>query len=85
MQLASPLEQLEHEEPGTVLALVADDLIERFEPLRSLCFIDVGQLMLEFVEIHGAGGSLVRAAPAERAAAGRTVIRIRTGRPAIGP
>ena len=52
VQLARPLEQLEHEEPGAVLALVADDLVERLEPLRGLRLVDVGELVLEFVEVH---------------------------------
>ena len=52
VELARPLEQLEHEEPGAVLALAGDDLVERLEPLRGLRLVDVGELVLELVEVH---------------------------------
>ena len=32
-----------------------DDLVERVEPLLGLVLVDVGQLVLELVEVHGAG------------------------------
>ena len=52
MELACPLEQLEHQEPGAVLALVSHDLVEGIEPFLGLARVDVGQLMLELVEVH---------------------------------
>ena len=52
MELPRPLEQLEHEEPGAVLALAVDHLVERVEPFLGLGRVDVGQLVLEFVEVH---------------------------------
>jgi hypothetical protein len=52
MELARPLEQLEHEEAGAVLPFLADDLVERLEPLGGLPLIDVRELVLELVEVH---------------------------------
>ena len=56
VQLAGPLEQLEHEEPGTALPFLADDLVERLQPFGRLALVDVRELMLEFVEVHLPGG-----------------------------
>jgi hypothetical protein len=53
VELTGPLEELEHEEPGPVLALVPNDLVEGVEPLLGLLRVDVGQLVLELVEVHG--------------------------------
>ena len=64
--LAGPLQQLEHQEPGAVLALLVQDLVQGVEPLLGLDLIEVGQLVLEVVEMHlgsmGAGATLARAA-----------------------
>jgi hypothetical protein len=53
MQLPCPLEQLVEDKPRPRLALVLDELVEGLEPVRGLVWIDVGQLVLEFVEVDG--------------------------------
>ncbi len=53
LELASPLEQLVDQESGAALTLLGDHLVERREPVVGLRGIDVGELMLEFVEVHG--------------------------------
>ena len=50
--LARALQQLEHQESGPVLALLVHDLVERVEPVLGLGLVDVGQLVLELVEVH---------------------------------
>ena len=64
--LAGPLQQLVHQEPGAVLALLVQDLVQRVEPLAGLDLVDVGQLLLEVVDVHrgsvGAWAALARAA-----------------------
>ena len=52
LELAGPLEQLEHEEPRAVLARLVQDLVQRLEPLPGLGLVDVGQLLLEVVDVH---------------------------------
>ena len=52
LALAGALEQLEHQEPGAVLARLVQDLVERLEPLAGLGLVDVGQLLLEVVDVH---------------------------------
>jgi hypothetical protein len=52
LELASALEQLVDEEPGSGLALLLDHLVERRHPVVGLGRVDVGKLVLEFVEIH---------------------------------
>ena len=58
LELAGTLQQLVDEEPGTGLAGLADDLVERFEPFLCFVRVDVRQLVLELVEVHG-----IRTAP----------------------
>ena len=53
VELARALEQLVDEEAGAALALLLDDLVEGGEPFLGLGRVDVGQLVLEFVEVHG--------------------------------
>src|SRR4029077_17757900 len=50
--LARTLQQLEHQEAGSVLTLLVHDLVERVEPVLGLGLVDVGQLVLELVEVH---------------------------------
>ena len=52
LELARPLEELVDDEPGAGLAFLGDDLVERREPVLGLVRVDVGQLVLELVEIH---------------------------------
>ena len=52
VKLASPLEELVDEEPRAGLALLLDHLVERLQPLIGLVGVDIGQLMLELVEVH---------------------------------
>src|SRR5437868_5094634 len=52
VELPRALQQLVHQEPGPALALLLDELVERVEPLLGLGRVDVGQLVLELVEIH---------------------------------
>src|SRR5947208_652300 len=52
MELPRALQELVHQEPGPALALLLDELVERVEPLLRLGGVDVGQLVLELVEIH---------------------------------
>src|SRR5450756_990613 len=54
VELSGALEELVDEEAGPALAFLLDELIERGEPLGRLVGIDVGELMLELVEVHGA-------------------------------
>ena len=54
LELAGALEQLVDDEPGPALALSGHHLVERGEPILGLGGIDVGKLVLEFVEVHGA-------------------------------
>jgi hypothetical protein len=56
LELARPLEQLVEEEPGARLAGLFDERIERLEPVGGLLRIDVRQLVLELVEVHGKRG-----------------------------
>ena len=52
LELAGPLEQLHHEEPGPGLAPDVDHRVERVHPLGRLLGIDVGDLGGESVEDH---------------------------------
>ena len=52
LELAGALEELVDDEAGPGLALVGDHLVERLEPVLGLLGVDVGELMLELVEIH---------------------------------
>ena len=52
MQLPGALEQLVQEEAGALVAFLAVDLVERIQPLLGLGRVDVGQLLLELVEVH---------------------------------
>ena len=52
LELAGALEQLVDEEPRAALAFLLDDLVERGDPVVGLVRVDVGQLVLELVEIH---------------------------------
>ncbi len=52
LELPGPLEQLEHEEPRAVLARLVQDLVQRLEPLPGLGLVDIGQLLLEVVDVH---------------------------------
>src|SRR5450759_1103943 len=54
VELSGALEELVNQEAGPALAFLLDELIERGEPLGRLVGIDVGELMLEFVDVHGA-------------------------------
>ncbi len=64
--LPRPLEQLEHQESGPVLALLVHHLIERIEPLLGLGLVDVGQLVLELVEVHQGSVGRGRRSPGKR-------------------
>ncbi len=52
LELSGSLEELVDEEPGASLALLLHDLVEGLHPFVRLGRIDVGQLVLELVEIH---------------------------------
>ncbi len=52
LELARPLEQLVDDESGARLAFLGHDLIEGRDPVVGLVGVDVGQLVLELVEIH---------------------------------
>jgi hypothetical protein len=52
LELPCALEELVDEEAGPGLAFLLDHLIQRLEPVLGLGGIDVGELVLEFVEIH---------------------------------
>ncbi len=58
LELAGALQQLVDEKPGTGLAGLLDDLVERFHPFLGFVRVDVRQLVLELVEVHG-----IRTAP----------------------
>ena len=64
LQLAGALEQLVDDEPGAGLTLVGDDLVERGDPVVGFGGIDVGQLVLELVEVHHGQRSPSRPIPA---------------------
>ena len=57
LELARPLEQLVDDESGARLAFLGDDLVERRHPVVGLVRIDVGELVLELIEVHGVGSS----------------------------
>ena len=57
LELARPLEQLVDDESGACLAFLGDDLVERRHPVVGLVRIDVGELVLELIEVHGVGSS----------------------------
>ena len=57
MELAGPLEQLEQDETSPFVSLLTVDLVQCVEPLLGFGGIDVGQLLLELVEIHGSTDS----------------------------
>ena len=52
LELAGALQQLVDKEPGTGLAGLLDDLVQRLHPVVRLGRVDVGELVLELVEIH---------------------------------
>ena len=52
LELARSLEQLEQQEPGPRLALLIDDVVERADPVARLLLVEIGQLVLELVEVH---------------------------------
>ena len=52
MELPRALQELVDEEPGPGLPGLPDHLVERVHPLLGLIGVDIGQLMLEFVEVH---------------------------------
>jgi hypothetical protein len=54
LQGTCPLQQLGHEEARSRLAVGVDDRIEAVQPLARLAGIDVGHLVHEAVEDHGA-------------------------------
>ena len=54
LKLAGPLEELADEEPRPGLAVDVDDAVEAVEPLLGLFRVDVGKLVHEPVEDHGA-------------------------------
>ena len=54
LKLAGPLEELADEEPRPGLAVDVDDALEAVEPLLGLFRVDVGKLVHEPVEDHGA-------------------------------
>ena len=58
LELAGAFQQLVDKEPGSGLPGLVDDLVERFEPFLGFVRVDVRQLVLELVEVHG-----VRTAP----------------------
>ncbi len=55
VQLAGTLEQLVEQEAGALVAFLAVDLVQRIQPLLRLGRVDVGQLVLELVEVHRFG------------------------------
>ena len=52
LELARPLQELEQQESRPGLALLLDDVVERADPVDRLLLVDVGQLVLELVEVH---------------------------------
>ncbi len=52
MQLPSALQQLVQQEAGALVPSLAVDLVEGIQPLLRLGGVDVGQLVLELVEVH---------------------------------
>jgi hypothetical protein len=58
LELACALQQLVDEEPGTGFAGLLDDLVEGFHPILGFVRVDVRQLVLELIEVHG-----IRTAP----------------------
>jgi len=57
MKLASPLEDLVKQEAGALVPLLAVDLVQRVQPLLGFGRIDIGQLVLELVDVHGSADS----------------------------
>ena len=53
LELAGALQQLVDDKPGSGLPGLLDDLVERFEPFLGFVRVDVRQLVLELVEVHG--------------------------------
>ncbi len=86
--LAGPLQQLVHQEAGAVLALLVQDLVQGVEPLAGLDLVDVGQLLLEVVDVHrgsvDAWATLARAAIRVAPMDARRGRRPRCGRVAPG-
>jgi hypothetical protein len=64
VELAGPLQDLEEQESGALVPLLAVDLVEGIEPFPRLGRIDIRQLMLELVEVHGS--SVLRMGRRER-------------------
>jgi hypothetical protein len=48
--LAGTLQELVHQEPGAVLALLVEDLVEAIDPILGLVLVVVGELVLEVVD-----------------------------------
>ena len=57
LQLAGALEQLVDEESRARLAFLLHHLVQRRHPVVGLGRVDIGELVLEFVEIHHGEGS----------------------------
>ena len=80
LELARPLQELEQQEPRPGLALLVDDVVERADPVDRLLLVDVGQLVLELVEVHLAArlaASTVMRAPRGGSSAGRASTSMR--------
>ena len=60
VELSGALQQLEQDETRPLVSLLPVDLVQRVEPLLSLGGVDVGQLVLELVEVHRSAGSELR-------------------------
>jgi hypothetical protein len=53
VELAGPLQELVHDEAGAIGTFLVDKVVERGDPVSGLARIDVRQLMLELVRVHG--------------------------------
>ena len=53
VELAGPLQELVHDEAGAIGALLVHQVVERGDPVVGLARIDIRQLVLELVRVHG--------------------------------
>ena len=93
LQLSGALEQLVDEEASARLAFLLHHLVQRRHPVVGLGRVDIGELVLELVEIHHGEGSPsspdLKVAVGERRDAvrcySRTDLAARVGLPAVRP